>query len=600
VKTSGTRFFQIIIGPAIVAIVLGAGLVVRGRQYQSTPHVAGAELPTPSMTSLPFKLTEVSRSIGVVHKHDPFVPHPSLANVAPMLTGLAGASVAVVDYDNDGFPDIYFTNQARNSKNTFLHNKGDGTFEDVSDRSGLGDVNQAAGSLRGVFFDFDNDGNKDLILTTTYCPRFFRNKGEGTFEDITKKVGIEHCGYSYGVNVLDYDDDGYLDLVIGDYYADVDLFNPSTTKFFFNRLVNADNGGPILVYHNERNGTFKQVPDSLGIKSRGFTHAIGVYDLRGTGKPDLYFATDFNADQLYFNDGHGHFTDASDRFFGKKYSRFGMNAEIADIDNDGRPAVFVTDIHQPVYIPSFNGLWKITADGILKNEAEERGVARCGWAWGAKFVDLDNDSNLDLVVTNGMISLDRNRDYWFKSETIKSGIMQVLQDSKNWPAFNGASLAGYQKKCAYYKHGNRFEDITALTPLAQDEADGRGLATIDLQGTGSLSLVEATVGNYARFYRNEQLNKNHWIGFDLTGTRSNRDAFGAQVTVKVGGVTLRRELQPANGFQAESDHRLHFGLGPEGTVQSVTIRWPNGAIQELKDADLGIDRYHKITEPQNG
>jgi enediyne biosynthesis protein E4 len=580
----------------MVAAVLGGGGLYRAWRYRQTPHLSGTGVPDAPASAAPaFDLREAAREVGLVHRHERLVPHPSIANIGPMLAGLAGAAASVVDYDGDGRPDVYLTSQNKGSRNALFRNKGDGTFEDVSDRAGLGDVNQKAGSLRALFFDWDNDGRRDLLLSTTFCPRVFHNKGDGTFEDVSEKSGIDHCGYAYASNAVDYDGDGFLDVIVGDYYAPVDFFAPSTTKFVYNRFYYADNGGPILVYHNERDGTFKRVPDNLGIKSRGFTHAVGIYDLRGTGRPDLYFATDFNADQLYLNEGGGRFSDGSSRFLGQKYSRFGMNAEIADLEGDGRPSVYVTDIDEPGHIPSKNALWKMTADGHLQNEAEARGVGKCGWSWGAKFLDLDNDGELDLVVSNGMVSQSKKDDYWYRIGVVEASGSSLGEDAKSWPTFGDASWAGYQKKCVFRRRGSKFEDVTAETGLRDDDADGRALAAIDLLGDGRLSLVEATVGSDARFYRNQQQGNGHWIGFDLTGTRSNRDAFGARVTIRLDGKTMIRELWPANGLQSQSDHRLHFGLGPSPAIRAVTVRWPSGAQQEL--GSPAIDRYHSITEP---
>jgi hypothetical protein len=544
---------------------------------------------------LPFRLTEASREVGVVNLHEKLTIHPSLRRVEGFLQGLAGASVAVADFDGDGWPDIYLANSALGSRNRLFRNNHDGTFTDVAEKAGVADVNRDAGTLRAVFFDYDNDGREDLLLTTSYCPKLFHNNGDGTFTDVTKKAGLDkHCGYAYAVNVFDYDGDGYLDIVIGDYYKPVDLSHPSTTKFMFNRLFWADNGGPITVYHNNRDGTFTPVPGALGIKSRGWSHAIGVYDLRHTGHPDLFFATDFNFDQLYYWRPGPRYEDVTS-LLGAKYSHFGMNAEIADLDNDGRPTIYTTEIYEPGHAEiAEDNLWKV-GDAGFRNLARERGVAHCGWSWGAKFVDLDNDGNLDLVVTNGMVSADPKSDYWFSLETVNAAGDKTREDVSDWPLFGNKSFSGYQKKCVFYNSGGRFEDVSALTGLGDDDSDGRGLAAIDYLNNGSLSLVEAAVGQPARFYRNEQLNGNHWIGFKLIGRRSNRDAFGAEVSVELKDKTLSAELEPANGLQSQSDSRLHFGLGASSDVRRVLIRWPSGIRQTLRQ--FKSDRYNTVEEP---
>ncbi|HVE13472.1 MAG TPA: CRTAC1 family protein [Elusimicrobiota bacterium] len=562
----------------------------------TTPPAPASPKPAPRVkkdNDLGFDLVESARAVGIVHPHLLFKPHPSIKNVAPWLTS-AGASAAVVDFDDDGRPDVYLTNMEVGSKNRLFRNNGNGTFSEVGDGSGITDVNKDRVSLRAVFFDYDNDGKKDMLLTTSQCSSLYRNVG-GKFVDVTKKAGVDHCGLAFAVAAVDYDNDGFLDLIIADYFKPVDFHKPATFKFMQNSLVAADNGGPIAVYHNNRDGTFSRVPGSLGITSPGWTMALGAYDFRGTGRPDLYLATDYNSDRLYFNEGGGKFVDASSTI-ADKYSKNGMSAEIADVDNDGNPAVYVTNIYEPMYKLGENMLWKWSPkERKLVNVARERRVSQCGWSWGAKFLDLDDDGRQDLVVSNGFISANPNKNYWFAMSTIGSSTGAVLEDTRNWPTMGDASMSGYQKKCLFLNRGARFEDVTDKTGMKDDVSDGRALAAIDYDDSGSLSLLEATQGQPARFYRNERRNANHWIGFKLVGTRSNKDALGAEVEVRLKGRALRRQQQPLNGFMSQSDERLHFGLGKDAVLESVSILWPSGRRQTLPA--LALDRYHVIQEP---
>jgi hypothetical protein len=573
---------------AVAAAVLGFGFWTRAR-LTSRPAA-----PPSAKGGASFRLTEEASRSGLSYSPGRFVPHPSLANLAPRL-GSLGVSVAVVDFDGDGWQDVFVSDPARGGKNRLFRNKHDGTFVDVAAAAGLAGAGGEAGSMRALFFDSRNAGRQDLLLTTSSCTVFFANLGNGTFRDETARSGLGHCGVSYATNVIDYDGDGYLDVVIADYFKPVDFAHPGDYTFMPNSGVAADNGGPIVVYHNDRGGAFSPAKGNLGIVSRGWTLTAAVYDLRGTGRPDLYFATDFNSDKVYFNEGGGRFKNASG-LVEDKYSRNGMSAEIADVENDGRASVFVTNIHEPPYALGTNMLWKWLPGERFADVAGLLGIAECGWSWGAKFLDLDNDGLQDLVVTNGYISANPKRDYWYESGLMSAAAGLVVQDARNWPPMKDASLGGYQKKCVYRNAGWRFEDVTDKTGWAEDRSDGRGLAAIDAMNDGSLSLLETNEGQPLRFYRNgPRDDANVWLGFKLIGTRSNRDAFGARVQVRLKGRTLSREVEPANGFMAQSDGRLHFGLGREPAFEEAVIRWPSGTVQRL--TGLALNRYHIVKEP---
>ena len=521
--------------------------------------------------------------------------HPSLAHLQPQLS-VVGAGVAVVDFDNDGRPDVFLHSSARGAESRLFRNNGDGTFSDAAPAAGLADINQETGAMRALFFDFDNDGWKDLVLTTFGCPRVLRNR-KGRFTDVTASSRLE-CGQAPASNALDFDEDGFLDLVIGYRRTrPVDLQDPDRYD-----IMNITPGlahidpGRIVVYRNRGGKGFYPIPGNLGISNRrGFTHAIGVYDLRGTGRRDLYIAMDMAPDKVFFNEGDGRFLDGS-AALRQEASLNGMSAEIADIDDDGRPAVFVTNIHEPER--SMNGgnlLWKAFSDGSFRESARLRGVGRCGYAWGAKFLDLDNDGDLELAVSNGMISGDPSRDYWPSMEALSRRPAAFQLDARNWPPYAGASLFGREQKCLFIKEGARFRDRAEEAGMA-DRLDGRGLAAIDIAGDGKLSLLSANQAQPVRLYLNETRSAGRWMGFSLEGGRSNRDAWGTRVSVRLkGGRTLSRELEPANGYAAQSDARLHFGLGRDPEIESVEVRWPGGEKQELRG--FLADRYHPLREP---
>jgi hypothetical protein len=338
------------------------------------------------------------------------------------------------------------------------------------------------------------------------------------------------------------------------------------------------------------------VPDNAGIGHRGWTHAIGAYDIRDSGHTDLWFATDFSKDKLYFNNGSGNFEPSFDSVKPAGLSTNGMSAEIADVDNDGHPLVFVSQLFVTGEEVTGNLLWKWKKGGEFAQIAEERGVDNCGWSWGAKFLDFENDGKLDLFVGNGYISANPLKSYWYFVGSLDGADRKVLADARNWPPMNDHSWSGYQRACVYLNHGGRFVNIAKATPLAQDLSDERGVAVIDHLNNGSQGLMISYHKNRARLYSFEQLNSNQWIGFKLEGTRSNRDAIGAKMILVLDDRTMTRQVQPFNGYATQNDERVHFGLGAGARIRKAWIRWPSGVRQELEPEKLKYNQYQKIVE----
>ncbi len=582
------------VGVIAASILFGLGFFIRSKFFENIWISIFAH-----PIAAPFVLVESSKESGLINVHQKFKVSQKLANIAPMLAALAGAAVAVTDYNRDGWMDVYVTNAAKGSMNKLFRNNHDGTFTDVAKQAGIADVNRGGGSFDALFFDYDNDGYDDLLLSAYPCLKLFHNNGNGTFTDVTKKSGLHHCGNTYAMNVIDYDNDGYLDVIVADYYKPVNLLNPQTTKFMWNGTY-ADNGGPIVVFHNNRNGTFSSVKGNLGIKSRGWTWAIGIYHLLGSLYPDIFFATDFGPSQLYQNLGHGLFKNRSE--FINRDDDSAMSAEAADLDNDEIPFVSASGIYEPSSATSLygNSLWEFLSPHQAKDIARERRIAHCGWSWGQKFIDLDNDGLLDLIVANGFISAGP-KDYRYQAGILGQGMGDLSTNAKLWPPMKHDSFDGYQQKCVFHNLGKSFEDVTDSVGLVHDFSDGRAVAAIDALNNGRVGFLIANVGQPIHFYLNETKNSNHWIGFTLQGTQSNRDGFGAIIRVKNGPTTMSRELEPANGLMSESDSRLHFGLGKNPNIREIDVLWPSGIKQRFRGKILKqfkVDHYHLIQEPR--
>jgi len=590
------RFVHIAI-VVLTAATLAAGYAVQRWRYRNTAHASKSVVHPTLATPPPFRIEEFAARAGLVHRTEMFEPAASLRNIAPLLGAVAGASVAAVDVDADGWTDVYATSSKLGSLNRLFINQRNGMFKERAAAAGLADVNRAAGSLKPLFFDYDNDGRQDMLLVTTYCPRLFHQGPDGRFTDVTADSDFSKCAFTTASNAVDYDQDGFLDLVVGEHFRDVDFSDPKRFDFIWENGSWATNGGAIRIFHNEKGRRFREVPGALGIKSRGWSFSVGAYDLRDTGRQDLYFAMTHGSDQLFLNDGGGRMRDVSERVK-KGDSHSAMSTEVADVDDDGRPFVMVTDDSEPGRDPSINFLWKSLENEKFRNLSQDKGVHSCGFAWGSKFVDLDNDGLLDLVVANGFLSQNHEHDYrYIMDSLVGGGSRKITADPRAWPPMNDSSIEGFQEACVFWNRGGRFVDASYDTPFKGDLADERGVAAIDWNNDGRVGFLMAVRDGLLKAYRTEPPAGSRWVGFKLVGRRSARDAFGARVAVTLkGGRRMSRELQPGNGFLSQSDARLHFGLGLDGEIEAIEVRWPLGSVETYRG--LAVGRYHTLTEGQ--
>jgi hypothetical protein len=553
-----------------------------------------------------FYLEEVSHAAGINFLHQSPKLDPKLDPIMPEVASM-GASVSIVDFDRDGWPDIYVTNSAIGSKNALYRNMHDGTFKDVAGELGIADVNQAGTgvSTGAVWGDYDNDGYEDLFLIKWGRPELFHNDQGHGFTRVTEQAGLPPWINANTAIWLDYDGDGLLDLFVGGYYSeDIDLWHLTTTRIMPESFEYAKNGGRKYLFHNLGNGKFEEVSAQLGINSRRWALAAAAADLRGSGHPDLFVANDYGVSELYFNDGK-RFHEVGEQTGVGFAPKSGMNAAFGDILNQGRYAVYVSNISEDGILIQGNNLWvpkEGTAGDAVKyqNLARDFGVELGGWSFGAQFGDLNNDGTLDLYLTNGYISLDRNRSYWYDFSKVAGGNSSIIGDAKNWPAFEGRSLSGYQNKRVWLNDGaGKFIDV-AQAVGATDTYDGRSVALVDLWNRGVLDVVVANQNGPLLIYKNTVAPENEWIEFELEGASSshggsNHSAIGAQVTLFWNGQQQVQEVSGGAGFAAENDRRLHFGLGRNPHIEKVIIRWPSGKVQTIENPAAG--QLHKMKEP---
>ena len=549
-----------------------------------------------------FVLKEVSHAAGIDFVHQAPTLDAKLEHIMPEVASM-GASVSIVDFDRDGWPDIYVTNSAFGSKNSLYRNQHDGTFRDVAADLGIADVNrQGTGvSMGAVWGDYDNDGYEDLFLIKWGRPELFHNDHGRGFTRVSDQAGLPPWINANTAVWFDYDGDGLLDLFVGGYYAeDVDLWHLKTTKMMPESFEYAKNGGRKYLFHNLGGGRFEEVSARVGIDSRRWALASAAADLGRTGHPDLFIANDYGVSELFINDGRRfHESGAAS---GVGFSpKSGMNVAVGDIFNQGKYSVYVSNISEDGVLIQGNNLWvpQEASTGTLvhyDNLARDLGVELGGWSFGAQFGDLNNDGTLDLFLTNGYVSLDRKRSYWYDYSKVAGGNSTIIEDADHWPAIDGRSHSGYQQKRVWLNDGaGKFVDVAQAVGVT-DTHDGRSVAMGDLFNNGALDVVVANQRGPLLLYRNTVSPRNSWIEFALEGTASNRSAIGAEVTVRWNGQEQLQQVSGGNGFASENDRRLHFGLALNPHVEAIEVRWPSGKIQTLQRWEL--DQVNSIREPQ--
>jgi len=544
-----------------------------------------------------FSLESVAPELGIDFVHHGPALDPRLDNIAPLVAAM-GAAVSVSDVNNDGWPDLYFTNSRFDYPNALYVNRGDGTFGDVARDAGVADLNRAGEgvSMGAVWGDYDNDGLEDLLVYKWGYLQLLKNRGHMHFADVTAAAGLRQWMNSNGAVWVDYDRDGLLDLYVTGYFrSDVDFWHLTTTRIMHNSFEFATNGGKNRLFHNLGGGRFADVTDHMGAGSTRWTLAAAAADFNGDGWPDLFLANDYGPEELFVNDSGKRFVLT--RAGLESDSKSGMSASLGDVLNRGRLDVFVTNISERGYLFQGNNLRLNFLPELGRFEQGATGgiVADAGWAWGAQLGDLDNDGHNELFITNGYVSADRSRSYWYAMSKVAGANGNVFEDTRNWPAIGSASLSGFERSRVLVNRGVRgWVDVGPLVGVT-DEYDGRAVALADLFNRGVLDVVVANQNQPALVYRNTVVPGNHWIAFKLVGSRSNRSAIGAEVTVEAGETRRLGIVDGGMGFASQNDRRLHFGLGTASRVDRAVIRWPSGTRQVVEHP--AIDRLHVITEP---
>jgi hypothetical protein len=537
----------------------------------------------------PIRFEDVAASAGVRTVHHTRKFKGPYADVLGMFTA-GGAAVAAGDYDNDGFDDLFVTDSGEGTRSHLFHNDGGLKFTEVTDRMGVGGGNDPTSIVSdALWFDYDNDGFRDLLVVRFGRPILYRNEKGQRFADVTRTAGFDTFANSIAAIAFDYDRDGLPDVLFGNYFQPVNLIELPTTKVLPGDLDNASNGGGVSLWRNTGDGRFVNVTERAGLAGHtGWTLDVGHGDFNNDGWPDLYVAADFGTDRLYMNQGGGRFTDVTREAIGFDTKK-GMNAEIADYDNDGRLDIYVTNIHDE-YMKECAMLWHNNGDGTFTDLSRETGTCDTQWGWAAKFADFDNDTWLDLFVTNGLRSAGPDNYIPVLVKMITAPGIDFT-DVSQWPLIGNMTWSGYQRKKLHRGLGDHtFKEMAAEAGVDNDK-DGRGLAIFDADNDGGLDIYQTNANQPSLLYRNTG-HRGNWVQLALTGAPM-RDPFGARVTLTAGGRTQVREVNGGNGYAGESTTRLHFGIGEATRVDAVTIRWPDGTTESVT---VPVNRLTRIQQ----
>lgn len=563
-----------------VALLIGTALSSRKGSF----HLNDARQKELSLKKFGFYLEPVNNSAGINFRHLCPIIDSKVKNIEPQIASM-GASVSIIDYDKDGWDDIYFTNSRDGSKNALYHNLKNGKFEDVASQLGIADVNKEGTgvSMGAVWGDFDNDGYDDLFLYKWGKPELFHNEGGKGFADVTAGSGLPAWVNANSAIWFDFNNDGRLDLFLGGYYNEkFDLSHLSTTKIMPESFRYANNGGRNYLLENVGNGKFKDVTEEYGLTSTKWTLAAASADFNGDGFPDLFVANDYNVNELFINDKGKKFSEVGRQSGIGNIPKSGMSVSFGDINNKGVTGIYNTTITEKGILLQDNNYWepesqpKGNSYPRFVNLAQLAGIDNAGWSYGAQFGDLNNDGNMDLYVANGFISAKKGTSYWYDFSKVTGGNSSIIEDAQNWPDMKGKSQSGYEQNKIWLNQGDgSFEDVSdEVCPYAT--YDSRAVAMADLFNDGKLDVIVANQNNVPLVYKNELDNGNHWIEIELQGTVSNRDAIGAEVVVEWNGKKQIQTVTGGMGFASQNQHRLHFGIGKTNGIDRVTIKWPSG------------------------
>lgn len=527
------------------------------------------------------QLVDITKSTGIHFNH---LSSPEQKYIVESMSG----GVAILDYDRDGWPDIFFTNApsvemalaGKKARSALYHNNHDGTFTDVTDKAGVATPCWAMGAVVG---DYNNDGWPDLLVTCFGGVVLYRNNKDGTFTDVTRQAGLGGDPlWATGAAFGDYDGDGRPDLFVSHYVAldlkDLPTFGSKVTCQYHGIAVQCGprglKGSPDNLYHNNGNGTFTDVSKQAGVDdAQGYDGLTAVWgDFNNDGRLDLFVANDGEPNYLYRNDGNGHFTEVAYNA-GVAVNQDGaeqanMGVALGDYNHSGRMSIAITHFNA-----EYAALYRNDGDLSFTDVSYSSGIARSTTphvGWGDGFFDFDNDGWLDFFMVNGHV----------------------------YPQVDSVDIGSkYREPKLLFlnEHDGKFKDISKLVgPAIQQPQVSRGMAMGDLFNNGKIDLVVENLVGSPMILVPEGGPPNHWVSFQLEGADKNRLALNARVIATAGDLVQTGEVLSGGSYLSQNDLRIHFGLGSRTMVDKVEVLWPDGDKQSF--TNLPTNRFYQITE----